>query len=177
MKNSIEAILARCEEVGECLEWPSRSVPQVRIESALPAQVGTNRKAPFYVRLGLWESLHGFAVPDGMVLRTTCYNQRCVNPDHQQMATHKQTIRAAYKSGRHNRSPAAQARATKARRAQPNIKLSEQIAAEIRLSAERSDVLADRYQVDKSMINRIRAGKSWRPVTSGYSVFTSLVAA
>lgn len=47
-----------------------------------------------------WEIANGRAVPEGLIVRHTCDNRRCVNPSHLLIGTHKQNTGDAIERGR-----------------------------------------------------------------------------
>jgi hypothetical protein len=48
---------------------------------------GYGRYGPLYAHRLSWEYAHGAPVPDGMVIDHTCFERRCVNPEHLQVVT------------------------------------------------------------------------------------------
>jgi hypothetical protein len=95
------------------------------------------------------------SIPKGMVIRHTCDNPACINPDHLVLGTQQENV--ADRESRNRRNVKGEQIGT--------AKLSEADVVNIRMSNESLDVLADRYNVDRSNIWMIKAGKSWKHVT------------
>lgn len=95
------------------------------------------------------------AIPKGMVVRHTCDNPSCINPDHLILGTQRDNV--ADREARGRRDVKGEQIGTS--------KLTEKEVLEIKSSLESVSVLADRYGVDKSNIWLIRAGKSWKHLT------------
>lgn len=92
---------------------------------------------------------------------TRCNNPLCVEPSHiiQRTAKQQHTHMAKLVSG----SPSNHSRIikiTKARREQV-AKITQEQAIEIRMSDESGPVLAERFGITRSMVNRIKRGQSW----------------
>ena len=94
------------------------------------------------------------AIPKGMVVRHTCDNPACVNPDHLILGSQKDNV--ADREARNRRVVNGERIGTS--------KLTEKDVLEIRASEESLDVLARRYNIDRSNVWVIRAGKSWRHI-------------
>ncbi|MCC7183579.1 MAG: HNH endonuclease [Rhodocyclaceae bacterium] len=112
------------------------------------------------------------AIPSGMNVCHACDNTWCVNPSHLWLGTQAENIRDMVNKGRHGTAtqPAifdrarrrtavlyGYARGTK----NPKNKLSVNDVLSIRTSVEKTEVLAQRYRVDRGTISRIRSRKMW----------------
>jgi HNH endonuclease len=93
-------------------------------------------------------------IPDGKIVRHTCDNRMCINPDHLILGTHADNMRDMAERGRapfggnHH-----------------NAKISERQVMEIRGNTSDSMMtLAKRYGVSKSHIWNIKHGVKWRRV-------------
>jgi hypothetical protein len=98
-------------------------------------------------------------IPKGMVVRHSCDNPACINPDHLTLGTQKDNV--ADREARGRRVVNGEAIGTS--------KLSEKDVLEIRASTESNDVLAKRYGIDPSNVWLVRTGKSWRHIPSNPS--------
>ena len=153
--HTVDSLKARCIEVGECWEWQGylgNNTPQV---SSYP----NGKKKMVSVRRLLRELVTGQAQPDGHY-GNTCGNIRCVNPDHTLWKSEAAHMRAM---GRKRKVSAVTASKLRKYRVESGkAKLDEAKAQEIRLSPEPGPVLAERFGVSKSWINRIKRGAAWR---------------
>lgn len=93
-------------------------------------------------------------IPKGMVVRHTCDNPACINPDHLILGSQKDNV--ADREARGRRTVVGEAIGTS--------KLTVEDVLAIRASTESLRVLADRYGIDPSNVWLIRTGKSWRHV-------------
>ena len=101
--------------------------------------------------------IHKGPIPDGLLVMHSCDNPSCVNPDHLSVGTQSQNILEAFAKGRKNAVP-------------PHVfgescgasKISEKVAIEILASKDPSKALMARYGVSKSIIQRLRAGDTWK---------------
>jgi hypothetical protein len=91
-------------------------------------------------------------IPKGMVVRHSCDNPACINPDHLSLGTQKDNV--ADREARGRRDVKGEQIGT--------AKLTEAEVLEIKTSVESPSILAVRYGVDRSNIWAIRAGKSWK---------------
>lgn len=103
-----------------------------------------------------YQSIHG-DIPEGLVVRHTCDNPSCCNPDHLTIGTHRENIQDKLDRGR-----AAGGRNTGAKN--PNSKLTEQHVREIRSSAESNKRLAAQYGVSNVLIGLVKRNLIWRHV-------------
>jgi hypothetical protein len=93
-------------------------------------------------------------IPEGLLLRHTCDNRRCVNPDHLVPGDHKDNTQDALDRGRHL-----------CGERDPKAKLSNSDVTTIRealASGITGRSLARRFRVDESMISQIKNGKARR---------------
>ena len=90
-----------------------------------------------------YELEHG-PIPDDMYVCHSCDELLCVNPDHLFLGTPSDNAVDMIIKGR-----------------SANTVLSWREAKEIKQSDEQTKVLADRYCVNRTTIQRIRSGKSW----------------
>lgn len=95
---------------------------------------------------------HKGPIPKGNVVRHTCDNPACINPDHLILGTQKDNVADREARGR---------RVVNGERIGTS-KLSAKDVLEIRSSEESLEVLANRYGIDRSNVWAIRTGKSWR---------------
>lgn len=149
-KHSVESLLSRTVEVGDCLEWTGyygNGVPYVCHEGSMTS-----------VRR-LLRVLDGQDAPAGYYA-TTCENPKCVHPDHIIFRTQKKHM--ARMGKRNVTTPAKSQKIRQAHIKAGRTVLDEYKAQEIRLSDEPGPVLAAKYGVSKSTIAKIRSGEAWR---------------
>jgi HNH endonuclease len=95
------------------------------------------------------------AIPNGMVVRHSCDNPSCINPDHLSLGT--QADNAADRESRHRRNVCGEMIGT--------AKLSASDVVAIKASKESGVTLAKKYGVSPSTISLIKIGKSWSHIT------------
>lgn len=134
------------EQRGACREWVG-----ARFESGygLIRLEGRTRRAH---RVS-YESVYG-PIPDGLMVRHTCDNPPCINPEHLILGTAKDNMTDAVTRGRisHGEGHAWH-------------KVTAKQVAEIRDQARAGATqqsLADEYGIDQTQVSRIVRGKSWR---------------
>lgn len=168
----IAEIYARCEEVGDCLEWQgalsSGRNPSVRMLNALPRSPGMTRSATSVTSV-LWQYEHGCFEP-GRVVFQTCRNMRCVKLDHLKVMTRRQ-MRMRLKAEGVFKVDAVRKEKLK-RIGRAKAKLTPEAVAEIKA---RTDIsarkFAEQLSISKSTVERIRSGLIWRDDTMNNSVF------
>lgn len=146
-----ETLLARTVEDGGCLLWQgyiANRTPQVMFEGRIQP-----------VRRVLLKLAGKPPRPQDYVT-PECGDWRCICEDHFRVITRQTHLKAMAK--------AANAPAVKAMRIskgaatrQKTGKLTPEKVEEIRASADPAWKLAEKMGVDKSYINRVRAGKAW----------------
>lgn len=90
LPEAVAAYLARCSRVGDCIVGPGRRYGVVRHDGG--RQTAAHR-ASYMVH-------HG-PIPEGMVVRHSCDNPPCVNPDHLSIGTYADNERDKIERGRH----------------------------------------------------------------------------
>lgn len=127
-------------------------------------QLTPNYRRPFFsVATSKSEPAHRVAyklfrgeIPDGLVVRHTCDDPMCVNPDHLLLGTQRDNMRDMAERGR-GRVP----HRTVGER-NPHSKLTEQLVSEIRSSTETRKQIALRLGVSPSTIGAVRQGRNWK---------------
>lgn len=141
------------EKTDSCWLWTGKSLNKKGYGQIQIGGQGTKHKTAH--RLSY--ELHHGPIPDGMVVMHSCDNPGCVNPDHLSLGTQSQNILDAFARGRKNAIP-------------PHVfgekcgasKLTEAQAIDVIKSSEPMKILAARFGVSNSAIERIKNGKSWR---------------
>lgn len=140
----------RTEEYGDCLLWTGpknpEGYPQIRI-----------KRRTYLTRRIVYE-----LAKNDLTARTPvdckCGERACINEDHLFESTQSKIAKRAVAAGSfQSLSRVIKIAAYKRARG----KLSMEKAAAIRESDEPSKVLASRYGVDKSLINKVRRGDAW----------------
>ena len=160
---TIESLLARTEEVGECMEW------QGYVGNGSP-QVSHNGKITTVRKL--MRQLQGVPLVKGSSVGTRCGNPLCVNPDHlieRNARQHAQMMASKIDF----RSPVRTAKLQRAAAGRRKIS-AEGIA--IALSDPRPAAqLAPELGVHRSLIARIRRGQAHRQVNASINPFAGLM--
>lgn len=114
-----------------------------------------------YVHRYIYEQCFG-EIPDGYVIRHTCDNASCINPEHLILGTHQDNVRDRVERGRSARG-----------NLNGRSKLTELDVIEIRNSRDRSSVeLGREYGVDPKAIRSIWQGKTWTHIDNTYGTNT-----
>jgi hypothetical protein len=156
---TLESLTARTVEEGDCWLWQGymqNNTPQVM-------SYASGRKRMVSVRKLLRELQTGKPQIDGHY-SNTCGNPFCVNPDHTIWRGQNAHMRAMAKKRTVSTVMANKLREYRISTGQ--AKLSESNAQEIRLSEETGPVLAERFGVSRSWINKIKRGRAWRVLSS-----------
>lgn len=101
---------------------------------------------------------HGVALSSikGLVVRHTCDNARCINPEHLVLGTHQDNMADRCARQRTNKGEA-----------RPQSKLTKEDVSFIRANYKRyskvwnTNTLAKRFNVQQSLIQRVVVGESW----------------
>ena len=156
MKRSMNAILARCEPVGDCVIWMGarnggRS-PWEQRHGTICVD-GVRRAAQSVV----WEMVNGCDVPAGYEVCHTCDHGACVWPEHLWLGTHEQNmldcrLKARWQLGRSGE-------------AHPNARFTEAQIRAILVDPRYQRVIAADYGTSQSVISGIKTRQSWKDVT------------
>ena len=160
---TLETILARTDEVGECLEWQGimhNGTPQIRIDRKLLS-----------VRRAIRE-LQGKPASSSVFLATSCGNPKCVHPDHIMARTKTQHMQAMGKLIQHNH-PVRIAKLQKAKASER--KLDATGLALVLTDPRRAQDVAEELNVSKSLVTRIRRGEAYRQVSAASNPFAGLM--
>lgn len=136
---------------GEC--WECCSHHQIQ---AGHCQMERNGKS-ILVHRYVYENVCG-DIPDGLIVRHTCDNPKCINPNHLLVGTYKDNCRDMFDRHRDNR--------PKGERHHKHI-LSENQVLEAYHSSEPARVFAEKFGCHISTIHYIRNGKLWGWLTGG----------
>lgn len=171
-RTSAEAILANCDEVGDCLEWRG---PYGRGRSSVTPIVkvridGQTQNLPV-VRL-MWEHTRG-PIPPGKIVYRTCCNHRCVQC--LKLGVRGDAHRQRRKLGLSAHRPETVASITNSARTRATTTNTMEKARECRaLSAQglRDHEVAALTGVHADVVADIRRGDAWRESAPGASVFS-----
>jgi hypothetical protein len=161
--HTFETILARTDEVGDCLEWQgimSHGTPQIRIDRKLLS-----------VRRVIRE-MQGKPASADAFLASSCGNKKCVNPEHIAARTKSQHMQAMSKLINHNH-PVRIAKLQKAK-ASERV-LDDEGLAMVMTDPRRAQDVAEQLSVSKSLVNRIRRGTAYRQVNASMNPFSGLI--
>lgn len=161
---TLEGLLARTVEVGDCREWQDYS------GNGTPLVHDGTKMQP--VRRVINQLL---GKPVGKYLVPRCDNPACVAPEHIQSRTQAQhSQRMAAKVDM--QAPARVLKLQKTARAHRG-KITEEIASAIFYSTTPAKEEAARYNIAKSLVCRIRRGESWRELSAANNPWVGLMRA
>lgn len=167
----LAGIQAKCEPVGECVEWQGRfqlggKTPVIYVPAGMvPGLCQGSHSA----RGVMWFLANGERNQAGSVLRAKCKNFSCISLDHMAVFTRAEAPKEQAKRGEFSTAKRNAAAINRAR-AMPT-KLSVEKAREIRDRSEPSRELAPIYGVSRCTINAVRRGDLWPEAANGSSVF------
>ena len=145
-----EKIKHHAIEEGECFIWKrarTNGHPCMRLDGKSTL-----------VRRALWIDARG-SIKHGKVLRTSCGDIGCINPDHIKETSYKLLALSLGIEGMGGAVRGAKIAAIKRKTVGT---LTEQTVAEIRSSDEKQVVIAKRLGVSQQKISLIRTGKAWK---------------
>lgn len=95
--------------------------------------------------------IHNGQIPDGLIVCHHCDNPGCVNPDHLFVGTQKDNAQDALKKRRHY-----------VGEKNGRSKLTKENVKEILHSSLNGQQLADKFDVTRQTINKVRRGETWQ---------------
>lgn len=161
-KEMLDWIKSKCEVDGKCWLWAGALNHCGHPIMRLP---GDRKSGCKMVRRVSLEASGKTVAPRHPVV-TTCGNDECCNPAHLKQVTIQKMCQAAAANGAWQ-TPARAAKIAAAKR--KDCKLTMEQAQEIRLSTESGPILAERYGVNRSLINGIKRGERWKDFSSPWA--------
>lgn len=162
-----ELIKALEERYGDnaCWPWPRKTDSKGRGRIWVNGKIMLGHRA-------VWDAVRGPIAP-GKMLCHTCDNAGCVNPNHMYEGTHADNMRdmkerKRYFAARQPERAAALCRAMRATshhsrgEGNPKAKLTAEQVLAIRADPRKTKVLAEIYGVNRTAIQSIRAGRTWK---------------
>ena len=150
-------VVTQIEDDGECWIWTG-SVSQQGHPIIHFRQPIYGHKGCMTVRRYVWLLQYGVLRPREPI-GCTCGEKLCVNPAHLFQSSAQKVAKLAAKRGAWKGLDRA-IKISVAKRATGKLDIDK--AREIRLSEEPGPVLAERYGVNKSLINNIKRGNVWK---------------
>lgn len=144
-----EKLLSKAAWHGECLIWFGQKCPKGYGRLRLEGKMQRAHRLMYQLRNG--------PIADGQVIRHSCDNPACVNPDHLCLGTQLENVRDMFVRGRANKLNG---------ESHPNAKLTDLQVAEIRrryvpgVYGKGAHVLAKEFGVSKPTIQAIVSGES-----------------
>lgn len=161
--HTVESVLARAHEIGDCMEWGGY------LCSGVPNMTVNRRCRP--VRRFLLELLGRPARP-GSFVGTTCGNPLCVNPEHIIERSMFHHMRRASKLVDHN-CPVRIAKLQK--HAAVRGILSKDDVLKILNDPRCAREVAEEIGCSKSLVTRVRRGQAYRQVNASVNPFAGLM--
>ena len=132
----------KVDKSGECWEWTGAR------SSYGHGNIKVDGRALGAHRVAL--ELDGVDIPSGMVVRHSCDNPGCVNPDHLELGSQGDNIQDMHDRGRHKINNGSRF----------NIKTAEKIRRSAADGTNQAD-LAEHYGVSRQYINDIVRNRKW----------------
>jgi hypothetical protein len=159
---TLESIERRSLVCGECWEYQTDAKTE---HNRRYVQVKHDGKHILVRRLA-YELAKGVPTKPGLCVVPTCGNECCVNPKHQKAMRESEKCKRAAEQGAFSKIARGRAIAEGSRKTK--AKLTPEQAKEIRYSAESGPVLAAKYGINKSLVNKIKRGEAWRDYSSPF---------
>lgn len=157
----------RTVECGACWEWlQSYTTSGVPL---LPRIGGARGKT---VRVKVATDILKLKVPKGYIASNICENRRCVRPKHVRVVSKTEMLK---RSRRNTNETLRRAKISATHRAKSEV-LSEELAAEIRISSEKLEKLAKRHRISIALVSKIKRGDVWAPISPFGAMFSDLLA-
>ena len=147
MNRTLEAIRTACTESHGCWLWRGALIGGKFPQATFPDGGGK------LVRRAAFELAGGRLLGSRYVLVSTCDQDTCCNPGHLRQMSKSLKLRAEYDEGTRRRRSAPPP---------PKRKLTSEQAQEVRESDDPRAVVAERYGITASHVNRIRRGECWQ---------------
>ena len=160
--HTLESIMARTVEVGDCMEW------QGHIRQDNVPYITVNRQYMAVRRLIL--QLIGKPAKRGNFVGTTCGNQSCVNPEHIIERSRREHMRYAASMLDHNDPTIV----VKQQRAVKRLLTPEDVE-KIRFDERSATAIAAEVGCCRQVVSRIRRGTSHRIVNASVNPFAGLM--
>lgn len=160
-KITLDSLPTHCVEEGECWLWQGYTTAGRVPYGYLHGKRTAVRRIVLLLR-------DGRALGPQQVASTTCGDPLCVRPDHIRVTTRSKQLARAWRDGTINNTLRV-LRITATQRKGAKAKLSQETARAIRASSVPGTQLAPQLGVSVHLVNRVRAGKSWRELTGPWA--------
>jgi hypothetical protein len=97
--------------------------------------------------------IHKGEIPEGMVIRHTCHNPPCVNPNHLLSGTNLDNVMDKVLAGR-----------CRTNEDHPNTKFSNEVVAQVRAAKGKRKDIAKQFGISESQVGNIRSGAQRPPI-------------
>lgn len=155
---TMDQIKARCIEEGDCLIWQGATS-----DAGYPIMKRYGGPCLLVRRVAI--ALDGREPRPRQPVINSCEDKRCVAPAHLKLSSASRVGKIAAAKGAFSTKTRG-SKIAASRRNASGVKLSIEIADEIRNSQESGPVLAARYGVNRSLINAIKRGTAWKSYSS-----------
>lgn len=149
--HTVESLLARTDEFGDCLIWNGysfKNTPYVSADGAMTS-----------VRGLLWK-LQGKKAPEGRVFyRAVCEQDRCVCPQHIRCETADEHMKRMAQPERRTAAGEALRAARISRRRRKNSRVTPEVLQTIMQSDESGPALSAKLGISRQLISQYRRGR------------------
>lgn len=160
---TLDTIMARTDEVGDCLEWQGmirNGTPLIRIAR----KMHTVRR--------IIRDMLGSPAAEGNYLAPSCGNPKCVKPEHIIERTKAQHMKRIASLVDHNHP----IRIAKLQKSKRHLRVvSDEGLAIIRSDSRKAEDVARELGVSKSLVKKIRRGDAYREVSAVSNPFAGLM--
>ena len=164
--HTIESIFEMCIEEGDCWNWNGYFA----------------NKSPYINHNGVMQSVRKLlfnltaktAVPQAKYYASNCGNAACVNPDHLTSRSQKMHSKLMGKNVNQN-SITRRLKLQVNSRSRSTSKLTRELADQIFIDQRPSRAIAKDFEISRSMVTNIKAGKSWANLSAAMNPWVGLL--
>jgi hypothetical protein len=165
----VSAGLAKCVEVGDCLEWQGKMGNSGKVPAVM-SRAHHPYSAEYPIPRELWKQ-HKGPIPEGMLVYRTCCNNKCVALDHLAIGTRAQWHKNRKKQGKSKHTAAHIASITQARRKSPDVVNTLEKARHVRslLGEYTREEVSRMTGVSEAMVRDIARERAWKDQSNPFN--------
>lgn len=159
MKELIDRIRERIEEIGDCWEWTGA------LQAKSPTPVMRYKQRTSQVRRFIAIAMNKKL--DGRLVTCKCRNELCVNPDHILVVTRKRLQEMLAKERQYQTNPVRMKKL--ADKARTRSKLTPALVDEIKNAEGTQRAIAKQYGITQAAVSSIKRGRTWKEYSNPFA--------